>query len=62
MRERTNEQTNKQIIFPVDNFGTVVGEIPTPYRILALWAVNCLLGYKTKHYFKHKTSLFLIET
>ncbi len=25
---------------PVDNFGTVVGENPTPYGILALWAVN----------------------
>ncbi len=29
-------------IFPVDNFGTVVGENPTPYGILALWAVNGL--------------------
>ncbi len=28
--------------FPVDNFGTVVGENPTPYGILALWAVNSL--------------------
>ena len=28
--------------FPVDNFGTVVGENPTPYGILALWAVNGL--------------------
>ncbi len=27
---------------PVDNFGTVVGENPTPYEILALWAVNGL--------------------
>ncbi len=27
---------------PVDNFGTVVGENPTPYRILALWVVNGL--------------------
>ena len=27
---------------PVDNFGTVVGENPTPYGILALWAVNGL--------------------
>ncbi len=26
----------------VDNFGTVVGENPTPYGILALWAVNGL--------------------
>ncbi len=25
-------------------FGTVVGEDPTSYVILALWAVNCLLG------------------
>ncbi len=24
------------------NFGTVVGENPTPYGILALWAVNSL--------------------
>ncbi len=30
------------IIHPVDNFGTVVGENPTPYGILALWAVNGL--------------------
>ena len=29
-------------IIPVDNFGTVVGENPTPYGILALWAVNGL--------------------
>ena len=28
--------------FPVDNFGTVVGENPTPNGILALWAVNGL--------------------
>ncbi len=28
--------------YPVDNFGTVVGENPTPYGILALWAVNGL--------------------
>ncbi len=27
---------------PVDNFGTVVGENPTPYGILALWTVNSL--------------------
>ncbi len=27
---------------PVDKFGTVVGENPTPYGILALWAVNGL--------------------
>ncbi len=27
---------------PVDNFGTVLGENPTPYGILALWAVNSL--------------------
>ncbi len=27
---------------PVDNFGTVVGENPTPYGILALRAVNSL--------------------
>ncbi len=31
----------KEIIqFPGDNSGTVVGENPTPYGILALWAVN----------------------
>ncbi len=29
-------------LLPVDNFGTVVGENPTPYGILALWAVNSL--------------------
>ncbi len=28
--------------YPVDNFGTVVGENPTPYGNLALWAVNGL--------------------
>ncbi len=27
---------------PVDNFGTVVSENPTPYGILALWTVNGL--------------------
>ncbi len=32
----------KQIWIPVDNFGTVVGENPTPCGILALWAVNSL--------------------
>ncbi len=36
------------IYTPVDNFGTVVGENPTPYGSLALvgcqWTVNCLLG------------------
>ncbi len=29
-------------MFPVDNVGTVVGENPTPYGILALWVVNSL--------------------
>ncbi len=29
-------------MYPVDNFGTVVGENLTPYGILALWAVNGL--------------------
>ncbi len=29
-------------VIPVDNFGTVVGENPTPYGILALWVVNGL--------------------
>ncbi len=33
----------KEIVqFPADNFGTVVGENPTPYGSLALWAVNGL--------------------
>ena len=32
----------KMTMIPVDNFGTVVGENPTPYGILALWAVNSL--------------------
>ncbi len=31
-----------EIQVPLDNFGTVVGENPTPYGILALWAVNGL--------------------
>ncbi len=30
------------VLSPVDNFGTVVGENPTPYGMLALWAVNGL--------------------
>ena len=36
---------------PVDNFGTVVGEYPTPYGILALWAVNglSLVCWETGH-------------
>ncbi len=29
-------------LIPVDNSGTVVGENPDPYAILALWAVNGL--------------------
>ncbi len=29
-------------MYPVDNFGTVVGENLTRYGILALWAVNSL--------------------
>ena len=33
---------NLYIALTVDNFGTVVGENPTPYEILALWAVNGL--------------------
>ncbi len=33
-------------LYPVDNFGTVVGENPTPYWILALWAVNGLSSCK----------------
>ncbi len=33
---------NEASLFPVDNFGTVVGENPTPYGILALWSVNGL--------------------
>ncbi len=31
-----------QMLTPGDNFGTVVGENPTPYEDLALWAVNGL--------------------
>ncbi len=31
-----------EFMHTVDNFGTVVGENPTPYGILALWAVNGL--------------------
>ncbi len=42
----TLEQPTKKLFRrardPVDNFGTVVGENPTPYGILALWAVNGL--------------------
>ena len=34
--------SNSNDCYPVDNFGTVVGENPTPYGILALWAVNGL--------------------
>ncbi len=30
------------LVYPVDNFGTVVGKNPTPYGILALWAVTGL--------------------
>ncbi len=30
------------VMVPVDNFGTVVGENPTPYGILVLWVVNGL--------------------
>ena len=30
------------IQIPADNFGTVVSENPTPYVILAVWAVNGL--------------------
>ena len=33
-------QTGESFRIPVDNFGTVVGENPTP--ILSLWAVNSL--------------------
>ena len=29
-------------LYPVDNFGTVVGENLTPYGIVASWAVNGL--------------------
>ncbi len=38
----TQQKTYKYKNIPVDNFGTVVGENPTPYGILALWAVNSL--------------------
>ena len=38
--------TYKDLVFsikyPVDNFGTVVGENPNTYGILALWTVNGL--------------------
>ncbi len=33
---------NLYTINPVDNFWTVVDENPTPYGILALWAINGL--------------------
>ncbi len=32
--------SGRALNIPVDNFGTVVGENPRPYGILALWAVN----------------------
>ncbi len=35
--------------FPVDNFGTVEGENPTLYGILALWAVNWMERCKALH-------------
>ncbi len=31
-----------KMYIPVDNFGTVVGETPSCYGILSLWAVNRL--------------------
>ncbi len=35
------EQKDKSFeSIPVDNFGTVVGENPNSYGLLALWAVN----------------------
>ncbi len=45
------DNCTENVVHPVDNFGTVVGENRTPYGILALWAagqwaVNCLLGSK----------------
>ena len=40
------------IFIPVDNFGTVVGENPTPYGILVLWAVKGLsIVYWDSHCF-----------
>ena len=41
LRLRDNA-ASAHVWYPVDNFGTVVGENPTPYGILALWAVNGL--------------------
>ncbi len=35
-------QDSKSKGIPVDNFGTVVGENPSCYGILPLWAVNGL--------------------
>ena len=37
-------------VIPVDNFGTVVGENPTPYGIVGCqWTVYCLLGYQKEY-------------
>ena len=50
----------RQTLNPVGNFGTVEGENPTPYGILALWAVNSLsivywegMSIETVHYRPH---------
>ncbi len=37
-----NGQADLPTLIPVDSFGTVLGWNPTPYGILALWAVNGL--------------------
>ncbi len=42
IRSERSKVKKQYTAIPVDNFGTVVGENPTPYGILALWAVNSL--------------------
>ncbi len=48
-------------MFPVDNFGTVVGENPTPYGNLALWAVNSLSIVYWVHEFDKINVLGLVQ-
>ncbi len=45
---------------PVDNFGTVVGENPTPYGNLALWAVNGLSIVYWDYCLKEKHLILLV--
>ncbi len=53
-----NHSESYNVYYPVDNFGTVAGENPTPCGSLALWPVN---GLSIVYWVVSQLNLFNIQ-